>query len=87
MRMTKVLAGGLMLALLNGAGVCPLYAQDEGPDVLYQQGLALFLKGDYSGAVSKLQPIVDTFANEPELKLALEQVYYCLLYTSDAADE
>jgi TolA-binding protein len=78
MSMSRLLAGGLILTLLSGGGVRPLYAQDEGPDVLYQQGLALFLKGDYSGAISKLQPIVDTFANEPELKLALEQVYYAL---------
>lgn len=72
------MAGGCLLALLGGAGALPLYAQDEGPDVLYQQGLALFLKGDYSGAIGKLQPIIDTFANEPELKQALEQVYYAL---------
>ncbi len=66
------------LALLAGWGFTPARAVNEGPDVLYQQGLQLFLAGDYAGAVAKLQPIVDTFANEPELKLALEQVYYAL---------
>jgi len=65
----------LVCALLAG----PMArAQDEGPDVLYRQGLQLFLKGDYAGAILKFQPIVDTFANEPELKQALEQVFYAL---------
>lgn len=78
MRMTRVLTIGMVLALWCGVGVTSLRAQNEGPDVLYQQGLALFLKGDYPGAIAKFQPIVDTFANEPELKAALEQVYYAL---------
>ncbi len=69
---------GLGLAFLLLVGLVPVRAQQEGPDVLYQQGLQLFLAGDYSGAIAKFQPIVDTFANEPELKLALEQVYYAL---------
>ena len=68
----------VLLALLGGPGVPSARAVNEGPDVLYQQGLQLFLAGDYVGAIGKFQPIVDTFANEPELQLALEQVYYAL---------
>ena len=78
MRLQHVIFSSLLVALLGGPGAPSVQAVDEGPDVLYQQGLALFLKGDYSGAIAKLQPILDTFANEPELKLALEQVYYAL---------
>ncbi len=68
-----LLCAGLAMAMVG-----PLCAQDEGPDVLYQQGLQRFLAGDYAGAVAKFQPIVDTFANEPELKAAMEQVFYAL---------
>lgn len=75
MSWSRVITVLLLLALPGGYTARAL---DEGPDVLYQQGLGLFLKGDYAGAIAKFQPIVDTFANEPELKLALEQVYYAL---------
>jgi len=59
-------------------GAAPARGQSDSPEWLYQRGLDLFMQGDYGGAVEKFRPIVDLFSEEPELREALEQVYYAL---------
>jgi len=53
-------------------------AQDDGPDVLYQQGLQLFFQGEYGQAVPRFRTLLEQFGQEPELKQALERVHYAL---------
>lgn len=67
-----------VLCLLLGCSFPAVAQDDTPPDVLYQQGIRLFLGGRYPEAIEKFEPIIEVFSEEPELKQALEQVYYAL---------
>jgi TolA-binding protein len=56
----------------------PAAAQQESPEVMLQKGLQLFVAGQYQDAAPLFEQLISTFGNEPELKQALEQVYYAL---------